>query len=93
MIRHFLKKRENKIPMAITGIVPCKVSDENGPIEIGDLLVTSSTSGHAMKAKAVEIGGIEIHRPGTVIGKALEELRSGKGVIEVLVCLQLKRGD
>ncbi len=39
----------HEIPLAIVGIVPCKVSAENGPIEVGDLLVTSATPAHAMK--------------------------------------------
>jgi len=41
-----------------------------------------------MKAQPVEIGGIEIYRPGTTIGKALEPLDAGTGTIEVLVTLQ-----
>ena len=69
------------IPVAITGIVPCKVSAENGPIHRGDLLVTSSTPGHAMRAGP--------NPPqGTVLGKALGELKEGTGVIYVLVTLQ-----
>lgn len=69
------------IPVAITGIVPCKVSAENGPIHRGDLLVTASTPGHAMKAGP--------NPPqGTVLGKALGELTEGTGVIEILVTLQ-----
>ena len=71
---------ENEIPVAITGIVPCKVSAENGPIRNGDLLTTSSTPGYAMKATQPKIG--------TILGKALESLESGKGMIEVLVILQ-----
>ena len=68
--------------MAVVGIVPCKVSAENGPIQRGDLLVTSSTEGHAMK-------GTDRRRMlGAVVGKALETLQRGKGVIEVLVTLQ-----
>jgi hypothetical protein len=69
-------------PVAITGIVSCKVSAENGPIRPGDLLVTSATPGHAMRAdrdKAL---------PGTILGKALESLDSGTGQIQVLVTLQ-----
>jgi hypothetical protein len=66
-------------PLALTGIVPCKVSTENGPIQAGDLLTTSSTAGHAMKATD--------RRTGTVIGKAIESLSSGTGVIQVLVML------
>jgi len=69
------------IPVAITGIVPCKVSAENGPIHRGDLLVTASTPGYAMRAGP--------NPPqGTVLGKALGELVEGTGVIHVLVALQ-----
>ena len=72
----------NEIPLAIVGIVPCKVSAENGPIAAGDLLVSSSTPGHAMK------GTDRARMLGAVVGKALESLASGAGVIEVLVTLQ-----
>ncbi len=71
-----------EIPMAIVGIVPCKVSAENGPIETGDLLVTSSTPGHAMK------GTDRGRMLGAIVGKALEPLAGGSGVIQVLVTLQ-----
>ncbi len=73
---------DNEIPMAMVGIVPCKVSAENGAIEIGDLLVTASTPGHAMK------GTDRSRMLGAVVGKALEPLREGTGVIQVLVTLQ-----
>ena len=70
-----------KAPLAIVGIVPVKASAENGPIHPGDLLTTSSTPGHAMKAGP--------NPPiGTVIGKALGTLAEGKGVIQMLVTLQ-----
>lgn len=69
-----------KIPLTVVGIVPTKVTAENGPIRRGDMLVTSSTPGHAMKA---ERSRLEF---GTVIGKALENFDgSGSGMIEVLV--------
>jgi hypothetical protein len=67
-------------PVALLGIVPTKVSAENGPIQRGDLLVTSATPGHAMRA--------DDPPPGTVLGKALEPLEEGTGVILVLVTLQ-----
>jgi hypothetical protein len=70
----------NEIPMAVVGIVPCNVSAENGPISPGDLLVTSATPGHAMRE--------DDPRVGTVLGKALEPLDSGTGLIKVLVTLQ-----
>ena len=68
--------------MAMMGIVPTKVSAENGPIETGDLLVASSTMGYAMK------GTDRSRLTGAVVGKALASLDSGTGVIEVLVTLQ-----
>jgi hypothetical protein len=73
---------EGEVPLAIVGIVPCKVTAANGPIHEGDLLVTSSRPGYAMK-------GTDRRRMlGAVVGKALEPLRAGTGVIEVLVTLQ-----
>jgi hypothetical protein len=72
----------NEVPLAVVGIVPCKVTAENGPITPGDLLVTSSTPGHAMK------GTDRGRLVGAVVGKALEPLREGTGVIQVLVTLQ-----
>lgn len=75
-------------PVALSGRVPCKVTDENGPINRGDLLTSSSTIGHAMKATALVVGGVEIYAPGTIIGKALESFHSETGVIEVFVTLR-----
>ena len=72
----------NEVPLAVVGIVPCKVSAENGPIEVGDLLVASSTPGHAMK------GTDRARMLGAVVGKALEPQQQGTGVIQVLVTLQ-----
>jgi hypothetical protein len=63
--------------LALVGRVPVKVSAENGPIAIGDLLVSASTPGHAMRDGDPAAG--------TVIGKALEALPSGTGTILVLV--------
>ncbi|MEA1980471.1 MAG: hypothetical protein U9N54_05815, partial [candidate division Zixibacteria bacterium] len=48
----------NNIPMALVGIVPCKVTNENGAINIGDLLVSSNFAGHAMKADNPQTGTI-----------------------------------
>lgn len=59
-----------------------------GAIKRGDLLTTSPTPGHAMKAQPVDVGGVKIYRPGTIIGKALESLKSGRGLIEVFIVLQ-----
>ena len=79
---------DNKVLVATTGRVRLKVDTSNGPIQIGDLLVTSDIPGVAMKSQPVNIGGVQIHRPGTIIGKALEPLAKGTGEILVLLSLQ-----
>jgi hypothetical protein len=68
--------------------VKVKVDATAGPIDVGDLLVTSDIPGVAMKSQPINVGGVQIHRPGTLIGKALEPLRSGSGLILVLLSLQ-----
>jgi hypothetical protein len=72
----------DEVPMALVGIVPVKVSSENGSIRIGDLLVSSSMPGRAMRGTDRE------RMTGAVIGKALRSLDSGTGTIETLVMLQ-----
>lgn len=79
---------EGRVLVATTGRVKVKVDATNGPIQIGDLLVTSDREGFAMKSAPVEIGGVRIHRPGTLIGKALEPLTQGTGEILVLLSMQ-----
>ncbi len=66
---------DNPMPVALVGRVPVKVTDENGSIEVGDALTTSSTEGYAMKATA----------PGMIIGYALETHTSGDGEVMVFV--------
>lgn len=82
------EKSDNKVLVATTGRVRVKVDATNAPIQIGDLLVTGNREGFAMKSLPVEIGGVRMHRPGTLIGKALEPLASGTGEILVLLSLQ-----
>ncbi len=77
-----------RVLVAATGRVKVKVDATNGPIRIGDLLVTSDKPGVAMKSVPVEFGGVRMHRPGTLIGKALEPLAGGTGEILVLLSLQ-----
>jgi hypothetical protein len=79
---------DGRVLVATTGRVKIKVDATNGPIQIGDLLVTSDREGFAMKSLPVEIGGVRIHRPGTLIGKALEPLAKGTGEILVLLSMQ-----
>ena len=72
---------DNRPVLAIAGRVPVKVSIENGPIAVGDLLVSSSVPGIAMRGDpAVSIGA--------VVGKAMETLESGEGVIMAQVTLR-----
>jgi hypothetical protein len=78
----------SKALIATTGRVLLRVDASHAPIAIGDLLVTSDKPGLAMKSIPIDLQGIAIHRPGTVVGKALEPLASGEGEILVLLSLQ-----
>lgn len=77
-----------KVLVATTGRVRIKVDASRGSIQVGDLLVTSDLAGVAMKSQPIDVGGVQIHRPGTLIGKALEPLDKGVGEILVLLSLQ-----
>jgi len=77
-----------KVLVATTGRVKVRVDATAGPIRIGDLLVTSDKEGIAKKSEPLSLGGMQIHRPGTLIGKALEPLDKGTGEILVLLSLQ-----
>ncbi|TNE90751.1 MAG: hypothetical protein EP330_07430 [Deltaproteobacteria bacterium] len=64
-------------PLALTGLVKVKVDAGYGAIKPGDLLTSSPTNGHAMRA--------DEDVPGTIIGKALEPLDHGTGRVLMLV--------
>lgn len=69
-----------KVPMGVIGVIPTKVCMEGGAIKRGDLLVTSSEPGTAMKADPEKV------RIGQVIGKALQDYSQNEsGKIQVLV--------
>jgi hypothetical protein len=73
---------DQRMPIALIGKTFCKVDASDAPIEVGDLLTTSSTPGYAMKAA-------DPHKAfGAVIGKALRPQESGKGLIPILIALQ-----
>jgi hypothetical protein len=72
----------NRSPVALLGKVFCKVDAGYEPIEVGDLLTTSDTPGHAMKATD------PFKAFGSVIGKALRPLPQGHGLIPILSALQ-----
>jgi hypothetical protein len=80
-----LDKRQSqhkRQPVALLGKVYCKVDAQYASIEVGDLLTTSATPGHAMKV------GEPLQAFGTVIGKALRRFREGQGLIPILIALQ-----
>jgi hypothetical protein len=77
-----------KVLVETTGRVKVKVDATAGPILVGDLLVTGDKEGVAKKSEPLSLGGVQIHRPGTLIGKALEPLEKGSGEILVLLSLQ-----
>lgn len=77
-------------PVALAGRVPVKVSTENGPIEPGDPLTSSSTPGVAMRAcgltgessEASDEGGkAYVCKAGPVVGKSLEPFNGAEGEI------------
>jgi hypothetical protein len=73
---------EGDHPVALTGRVWTKVDASFGIVKPGDLLTTSPTPGHAMRADDAA------RRPGAVIGKAMTSLQGGRGLVLVLVSLQ-----
>jgi hypothetical protein len=75
-------------PVATSGITFIKADATLFPITKGDLLATSPTPGHAMKAQPVMVTGFPLYQNGTVIGKAMEDLSAGTGLIKVLVMLR-----
>jgi hypothetical protein len=79
---------EDKAKVAQSGRVKVRVDAQYGPIAVGDLLVTSQTPGYAMRSEPVSLGSVSLHRPGTILGKALESLETGRGEILVLLTLQ-----
>ncbi|MCK4828427.1 hypothetical protein KA005_72525, partial [bacterium] len=75
----FMFQKGKRLPLALVGRVSCNVTTENGPINCGDLLVTSSKPGYAMKANPDRL------KPGMILAKALEPLEEGEAKIMVLI--------
>ena len=76
------EENANNLPLALSGIVPVKISTENGSIQAGDLLTSSDTAGHAMRCND------PVMCTGSTIGKALESFNGNTGVIRMIVTLQ-----
>jgi hypothetical protein len=72
----------SRMPLALVGKVYCKVDAQFEPVEVGDMLTTSPTPGHAMRASDAT------RAFGSVIGKALAACGSGQGLVPMLIALQ-----
>ncbi len=77
-----LPGNEEAPPIALSGRVWTWCDATQHAIGLGDLLTTSATPGHAMHA------GDRDRSHGAIIGKAMTTLKSGKGLVLVLVNLQ-----
>ena len=74
---------DHMVPMGVIGVIPVKVCMEGGAIKRGDMLVTSSLTGTAMKGDPEKI------KVGQVLGKALQDYDgAGIGKINVLVSVK-----
>jgi len=82
------EKGDGKVAVAQSGRVKVKVDASFGAIRRGDLLVSSPVVGYAMRSEPVTVGRMPMHRPGTILGKALEPLSEGQGEVLVLLTLQ-----
>jgi hypothetical protein len=72
-------QQDSRPLLALVGRVPVKVTSENGPIRVGDLLTSASKRGFAMRCSNLE------RCEGVVIGKAMANWEHGEGMIMMLV--------
>jgi hypothetical protein len=72
----------NTVKIALVGTAYCWVDADEAPVEIGDLITTSPTTGHGMKADDPASSF------GATIGKALAPLANGRGLIPIVLALQ-----
>jgi len=70
------------VKIALVGTACCRVDADIAPIEIGDMITTSDTAGHGMKADDAA------RSFGAIIGKALVSLPQGRALIPILLALQ-----
>jgi len=82
MILAGVKQSEKSMPIALSGRVWVYCDATRHAIRPGDLLTTSNIAGHAMRVISYA------RAQGAVIGKAMTELKSGRGLVLVLVSLQ-----
>ena len=80
-----LDKQPSNAPRAALSLIGkayCYADATNAPIGVGDPLTSSSIPGHVMRADD------SVRAFGAVVGKALQPLASGTGLIPILVALQ-----
>lgn len=68
------------VAIGVAGIYLCRADAQYGSIAVGDLLTTSENPGHARRAGDTD--------DGSILGKAMEPLEAGMGLIRVLVSLR-----
>ncbi|MBN1496341.1 MAG: hypothetical protein JXA07_06200, partial [Spirochaetes bacterium] len=73
-------KEQKVYPVALAGTVLCKLDARKRPVCPGDLVVTSDTPGSGM-AGTVD----SFEKIGTVIGKALDALEEGIGLVPIFI--------
>lgn len=83
-----LRSQKEEAKSITRQMVKIKVDAGYSPIKREDLLTAYTTPVHVMKAQSVNIRGVEIYRPGTIIEKVLEPVESDTGLIGVFVMLQ-----
>jgi hypothetical protein len=74
--------QQGRLAIALSGTVYCMVDASYAPVQPGDLLTTSDTPGHGMKAAD------PARAFGAVLGKALRPLSGGRGLVPIIVSLQ-----
>ena len=71
-----------RLPVALMGKAFARVDADHGAIQIGDLLTSSPTPGHAMRVTD------PTQAFGAVIGKAMAPLAAGRGLVPMVIALQ-----
>ena len=74
--------RGSRRAISLVGKAYCRADASQGPISVGDLLTTAGVAGCAMRASDRD------RAFGAVLGKALEPLDEGVGLIPILIALQ-----
>ncbi len=82
VMQHEGTSAAGQYPVALSGRVYCYADAQFGAIEPGELLTTSDTPGHLQVVTDYD------RARGAIVGKAMSDLKGGRGLILVLVTLQ-----